>query len=237
MRRSDSSPSRRSSRFCGTASTSSRLACRSSSTVYAIGSLSVQDDLGTNRDRLRWNERYASGAYAEPFTVRPLAEQAIALPMPAGLALDLAAGPSGSALLLAARGRHVTAVDVSDVALDLLRTEAQRRGVAELITCVHADLLSWRPAVGRVYALVLCTGYFDRAVFTVAAGAVAAGGLLGWEAFTLAARRDRPRLPAEWCLRPGEPASLLPSGFEVISQDDVGEQPAARRRLLARRRL
>jgi hypothetical protein len=70
----------------------------------------------------------------------------------------------------------------------------------------------------------------------VAAGAVAAGGLLGWEAFTLAAQRERPRLPAAWCLGPGEPATLLPDDFEVISQEDVGAEPAQRRRLLARRR-
>lgn len=196
----------------------------------------MQDDLAGNPDRLRWNERYASGAYPGAFAVRPLAAQALALSLPAGPVLDLASGPSGSALLFADQGRHVTAVDVSDVALSLLAGEARRRGVGDLVSVVHADLLSWRPSAGQVYALVLCTGYFDRAVFAVAAGAVAAGGLLGWEAFTLAARRDRPRLPAEWCLGPGEPASLLPAGFDVISQDDVGAEPAARRRLLARRR-
>jgi hypothetical protein len=72
-------------------------------------------------------------------------------------------------------------------------------------------------------------------VFAVAAGAVAAGGLLGWEAFTLAARRERPRLPADWCLGAGEPATLLPAGFEVICLEDVGPEPTDRRRLLARR--
>jgi hypothetical protein len=82
---------------------------------------------------------------------------------------------------------------------------------------------------------VLCTGYWDRAVFTEAAGLVAPGGLLAWEALTRAARRAHPRLPAEWCLAPGEPASRLPSGFEVVSQQDVGPEPAVRRRLLARR--
>jgi SAM-dependent methyltransferase len=195
----------------------------------------MRDDLADNPDRLRWNERYASGAYAASFEARPLAGQALALPLPDGPVLDLASGPSGSALLFAAAGRPVTAVDVSDVALRLLAAEARRRGVGDLLTLVHADLLSWRPPSGEVYALVLCTGYFDRAVFAVAAAAVAAGGLLGWEAFTLAARRDRPRLPADWCLGPGEPATLLPAGFEVISQEDVGPEPAARRRLLARR--
>jgi SAM-dependent methyltransferase len=196
----------------------------------------VRDDLAANPDRLRWNERYASGGYAESFTVRPLAGQALALALPDGPVLDLASGPSGSALLFAELGRQVTAVDVSDVALGLLAAEARRRGVGDLVTPVHADLGSWRPPAGQVYALVLCTGYFDRAVFAVAAGAVGAGGLLGWEAFTLAARRDRPRLPADWCLGPDEPATLLPAGFEVISQEDLGPEPAARRRLLARRR-
>ena len=193
-------------------------------------------DLAANPDRARWNERYASGSYTGSFAVRPLAEMALALPLPDGPVLELASGPSGNALLFADRGRHVTAVDVSDIALDLLGAEARRRGVADLITVVHADLVSWQPPSGKEYALVLCTGYFDRAVFAMAARAVAAGGLVGWEAFTLAARRDRPRLPAEWCLGPGEPANLLPAGFDVMSQDDLGSEPAARRRVLARHR-
>jgi hypothetical protein len=148
--------------------------------------------------------------------------------------LELAAGPSGSALLAASLGRAVTVVDASEVALGLLADEARRRQVASLITLVQADLTRWRPAPGRSYALVLCTGYWDRAVFDVAASAVGVGGLLGWEALTLAARRDHPRMPADWCLRAGEPASLLPIGFEVVSQHDVGPEPAMRRCLLAR---
>jgi SAM-dependent methyltransferase len=149
---------------------------------------------------------------------------------------DLACGPSGSALLAAANGRQVTAVDVSEIALGMLGEQARRQGVDALITLVHADLATWQPGP-RSYALVLGTGFWARDVFSVMAEAVAAGGLLGWEAFTLAARRDRSRLPAEWCLGPGEPANLLPAGFEVISQVDVGAKPAARRRMLARRQL
>jgi hypothetical protein len=100
---------------------------------------------------------------------------------------------------------------------------------------VQADLTWWRPPPGQLYALVLCTGYWDRAVFGVATEVVAAGGLLGCEALTLAARRDHPRMRADWCLQPGEPASLLPLGFEVVSQRDIGPQPAVRRQLVARR--
>jgi SAM-dependent methyltransferase len=149
--------------------------------------------------------------------------------------LDLASGPSGSALFAAATGRRVTAVDISDAALSLLAAEADSRGLLDLISLVQADLTAWRPPPGS-YAVVLCTDYWDHDLFPAAANAVADAGLLGWEAFTAGARRARPHLPAVWCLDAGEPASLLPAPFEVLSQCDLpDDQAGTKRRLLARR--
>jgi hypothetical protein len=186
---------------------------------------------GDHPDRIRWNARYASGS-APPFTGHPLAVRALAMDLPDGPVADLACGPSGSALRAAANGRRVIAVDVSEVALGLLGDQARRRGLDGLITLVHADLSAWSPEP-RSYALVLCTGFWDAAVFTVAAGAAADGGLLAWEAFTAEARDTRPGLPPEWCLAPGEPASLLPPDFTVIDQSE--EPGRERRQILARR--
>ncbi len=194
----------------------------------------VPPGLAEQPDRLRWNARYGSG-FVPSFTAHPLAAQALALPLPDGPVLDLACGPSGSALLAAAAGRRVTAADAAEVALRLLGREAARRGLGGLITLVHADLTRWSPGPGS-YSLVLCTGYWDRGVFGPAAGAVAPGGLLCWEAFTDGARRQRPRLPPDWCLGPGEPAVLLPGDFEILEQRDLpDDQAGSRRRLLARR--
>ena len=180
-------------------------------------------------DRLRWNARYSSG-FTPSFTPHPLASRALAMDLPGGPVADLACGPSGSALLAAQAGRQVTAVDISEIALGMLGEQALRRGLDALITIVQMDLAAWRPEP-RSYVLVLCTGFWDPGVFTRAAGAVAAGGLLGWEAFTLAATKTRPLLPPDWCLGDGEPASLLPAGFTVLDQHEAG----ARRQLLARR--
>lgn len=191
-------------------------------------------ELTGHQDRQRWNARYAGGGTAS-FLPHPLAVRALSMRLPDGPAADLASGPSGSALLAAGAGRRVTAVDVSEVALAQLADEARRRGVADLITLVHADLRRWRPQPGG-YALVLCTGYWDRALLPAAAAAVRPGGLLGWEAFTTGALRTRPGLCADWCLLPGEPAALLPAGFQVLSQVEVaGRGHGERRRLLARR--
>lgn len=189
----------------------------------------VPAELAGHQDRLRWNARY-SDSFAASFTPHPLAVLALASGPPDGPVLELACGPSGSALLAAQAGRLVTAVDVSEVALGLLGAAARRCGLGELITLVQADLTAWRPPRGG-YALVLCSGYWDAAVFAAAADAVAAGGLLGWEAFTTAARQSRPSLCAQWCLGPGEPAALLPARFEVLSTDEIA---GGRRRLLAR---
>ncbi|MFD0687960.1 SAM-dependent methyltransferase [Actinomadura fibrosa] len=190
-------------------------------------------DLADHPDRLRWNAKYESGAGSR-FAARPLAERALARPLPDGPVLDLASGPSGSALLAAQAGRRVTAVDISEVALGRLLAEARRRGVEDLVTAVEADLGAWRPGPAAGHALVLCLGYWDRGLFGPAAAAVMPGGVLAWEAFTLDARRDHPSLPTEWCLGPGEPASLLPGGFTVLEETDV--LSTGKRRLLAERR-
>lgn len=191
--------------------------------------------LASHPDRLKWNARYAGRAPS--FDPHPLAVLALSMPLPPGPVLELACGPSGSALLAAGAGRPVTAVDASDLALRLLAAEAAQRGAGRQITLVHADLREWRPVLGS-FALVLCTGYWDPALFGAAAAAVTAGGLLAWEALTASARLGRPGLNPAWCLGPGEPAALLPAGFTQLSDPALAEAGnGARRRLLARQDL
>jgi hypothetical protein len=183
-------------------------------------------------DRIRWNARYAARSVPS-FRPHPLAVRALALDLPDGPVAELACGPSGSALLAAAHGRRVTAADISEVALGLLGDEARRRGLGHLITAVHAELPSWSPEP-RSHALVLCTGFWLSAAFAAAAGAVADGGLLAWQAYTAEARRAHPSLAAAWCLAPGEPASLLPAAFTLLDQGPVPGRD--QRFMLARRR-
>jgi SAM-dependent methyltransferase len=180
-------------------------------------------------DRLRWNAKYG-GDFAPSFTPHPLAVRALSMELPDGPVAELACGPSGAALLAAANGRRVTAVDVAEVALGMLGDQARRRGLDHLITLVPADLAAWRPAA-RSYALVLCTGFWAAGVFAAAARAVADGGLVAWEAFTVEARQSRPSLRPEWCLARGEPASLLPRDFTLLEEHEHG----LKRQLLARR--
>lgn len=233
-------------------------------------------ELADHPDRLRWNERYQHG-YMPTFTAHPLAVQALEMRLPPGPVLEIACGPSGSALLAAASGRQVVALDVSDVALGMLGEEAARRGLTSMITLIHGDAGAWQPdqprpgvlrpgvagldaqgldaprtgggaprqAVGlpssdpwrpesASYALVLCTSFWDREVFAAALSAVADRGSIGWEALTTEARLARPTIPPQWCVGPGEPASLLPPDFSVVEQQDApGGTGLQKRQLLA----
>ena len=191
----------------------------------------MNPDLRGNPDRVRWNARYA-GDFTPSFEPHPLAVGALSLELPDGPVLDLACGASGSVLLAAEAGRSAIGVDVSDAALELLGAEIGRRQAGDRVRLVQADLTAWRPEA-YAFALVLCAGYWDRDLFPAAVAAVRPGGLLGWEALTTDALNVRPGMPPQWCLGTGEPASLLPGNWELISEEEFPER--SRRRLLARR--
>ncbi|MFF5992028.1 class I SAM-dependent methyltransferase [Prauserella flavalba] len=178
-----------------------------------------------NEDRDRWNDRYASST--PDFTPNPLLAGALDAGIPEGPVLELACGRSGNALALAAAGRTVTAVDISDVALAQLRDEAVDRRLQDSIRTVEADVPAYLAADPARYALVMATRYWDAAAFEAACHAVADGGLLAWEALVLEpGEPDRPfRVPH------GELGRRLPPGFEVVTETP-GEHTT---RLLARR--
>jgi SAM-dependent methyltransferase len=189
------------------------------------------------QDRERWNRRYRERDHSS-FRVHPLVERVLEYGLPAGPVADLACGASGSALRLAEAGRRVLAVDIADSALALLDGEARRRGLRALVRPVQADLADWWPAEQpteqprrRQFALVLCTGFWERDVFGAAVRMVTPGGLIAWEAYTTGILADRPSFPERWCLRDGEPATLLPPGFTLLEQQEL---PGRRRQLIAR---
>lgn len=179
---------------------------------------------GAHPELHRWNARYGD----EPPTFRPhpLVAAVLEAGLPDGPVLELACGRSGSALALAARGRTVVAVDISDVALRQLAAEADRRGLGDRVHPVQADAPSFEPGRGR-FALVLATRYWDPVAFRTGCRAVAPGGLLGWEA--LAARQ-----PRRFHVRHGELSTRLPGGFRVLSETEVREGTRVTTRLLAR---
>jgi SAM-dependent methyltransferase len=106
----------------------------------------------------------------------------VAEAIPAGRALDLGCGEGGDALWLAERGWHVTAVDISQTALDRAAADARTRNVLERIDFQRHDLPHTFPdgAFDLVSAQFLHSmAELDRPrLLRMAAESVSAGGTL-----------------------------------------------------------
>jgi SAM-dependent methyltransferase len=87
--------------------------------------------------RSRWDRRYATGEYAPRTQPTPFLLEWLDR-IPVGRALDVATGTGRNALALAEAGYGVDAVDISAVAIDRARAEAERRGLE--VNWVVADL-------------------------------------------------------------------------------------------------
>ena len=143
-------------------------------------------------DADKWNERYRNRAVSDQLP-HPLVLRAADL-LPTGRALDLACGLGRHALALAARGWHVTAVDVSSVALSRLTDN-------DLIEAVHTNLAAHELALSPAsYDLIVMTNYLQRDLFAALKPAVRVNGLF---VAVIAMIDDGPQI------KPMNPAFLL----------------------------
>jgi SAM-dependent methyltransferase len=137
--------------------------------------------------------------------------------------LDVASGRGRHTLHLAAAGWAVHAVDRDEAALAELRRAAN--GLGGLVTTESLDLeTNPLPSLGhQVYGAVLVFSYLHRPLLPAIVDAVAPGGVLIYETFTIGqARRGRPTNPA-YLLREGElPTLVAPLIVLRAREGDVG---------------
>lgn len=169
--------------------------------------------------------------------------------LPAGAALDLACGRGRNALFLAEHGGHVTAVDWSAAALEILaeRAKAGKISVRRIrrideakqvaragIDLLQADLEAVAIPANR-YSVILCVRYLQRSLFPQICRALRPGGMLLFETYTKAQLdfSSGPRDPAH-LLNPGELRRAFPELEVVFYRELRAEQGIAS--LAARKR-
>ena len=140
----------------------------------------------------------------------------------AGRALDVACGRGRHALFLAERGLTVRAVDRDRDAIVSLRAEAESRGLS-----LEADVLDLEDGeadLGReAYDLVLVVHYLHRPLFPALIRALAPGGVLVYETFSVdQARRGKPTCP-DFLLQHGELRERLAPLCVLRERDGVFE--------------
>ncbi len=134
----------------------------------------------SDEERVRWNEKYASGAYADRKHPTPLLEQ-WAPELPAGRALDVACGAGRNSLYLATGGWDVDGADISAAGLARAREDAEARGLG--VSWIEADLdespdetLPEGP-----YDLIVVVRYVNRKLYPHLLRRLRPGGIIVYE--------------------------------------------------------
>lgn len=187
-------------------------------------------------DRERWNEQYRNKRDEIGPAASWVAENRDLLEaQPRGRVLDVACGRGRNALLLAELGFTVEALDVSEVALELLGREARRRGVT--VDTRRTDLREAPELETGAYAVVLDMFFLDRPLLGALSRALAPGGLLLFETFTTE-HLEEPWGPSESAsvLKPGELLGLFGDLEPVRHHEGVvhGDRPRMVAQLVAR---
>lgn len=142
----------------------------------------------------------------------------------AGSVLDIACGMGRNSIYLADQGFAVTAVDMSEVALSLLKTEAQRRGLkieTLLLDLENAPVLPTGP-----FDLLLNFFYLHRPLLPQELARVRPGGVVVVRTFSSAGEdRFGPAMP-DISLDPGELLKIFP-GWQVLLHEE-GLEPSAK---------
>jgi len=180
-------------------------------------------------EKISWDDRYRSGEHLldQP---APLVAGVVDGLVPAR-ALDLASGPGRHALLLAARGWQVTAVDVSRVAIEIL--EKRARDLNMPVDARVADLEKHEFEIEPDGFDLICDCYYlQRDLFPVIRAGVRPGGLVIAIVHMLDGSADvKPMNPA-YLLRSGELARFF-AGWRILHAREGKPVDAAHKRAVA----
>lgn len=126
----------------------------------------------------KWNCRYAV-AEGELRAAQVLQENCHLLPT-TGVALDLACGRGGNALLLAQMGLSVQAWDASSVAITALQSRAQAENLP--LQAVVRDVIE-QPPLPDSFDVIVVSYFLQRELAPVLCAALRPGGLLFYQTF------------------------------------------------------
>ena len=171
----------------------------------------------------KWNQRWQEKSSSAEWQPDNWLQRTLPYLPDSGTALDLACGIGRNALCLANQGYRVTAVDFSEVALDLLRKKALScKGHIDLI---QADLEATEfPFPPEHFDLVLQFYYLYRPLLPSLLETVRPGGLAMIRTFSRAGEERFGAVNKEISLAPGELLHLF-TGWDILLYEE-GLEPS-----------
>lgn len=170
----------------------------------------------TDELKQKWNDRYRDLAHI-PEAVFVLQENTHLLPKN-GVALDMACGRGGNALLLAKHGMETHAWDLSDIAIESLDNMATKQGL-KIHTAVR-DVEKYPPDRGQ-FDVIVVSYFLERGIVKDLFEALKPGGLLFYQTFAREKVSERGPGNPDYRLAKNELLDLF-SGMRVILYREEG---------------
>lgn len=151
-------------------------------------------------DRKKWDARYRDADSAAPAAVEVLRENLHLLPRQ-GVALDLACGLGGNALLLASLGLEVHAWDISPIAINRVANSAAAHGLQ-----LHAEAhdVKTSPPAAEAFDVIIVSYFLERALCSKLIAALKPNGLLFYQTFIQDKVNERGPSNPDFLLAPNE---------------------------------
>lgn len=135
-------------------------------------------------DREKWNEKYSKSG-PRTFGTDPsqwlVAHEEVLARQPKGRALDVACGNGRNSFFLAGLGFDVDAIDISDVAIEWLRGEVDKRKVPVEPRQGDMEICELQK---ESYQVIICFNFLEKGIFRKLTEALVPGGLLLFETRT-----------------------------------------------------
>ena len=124
-------------------------------------------------------------------------------------ALDLAAGIGKNSLFLETRGFRVDAVDISKVALDILKSRSKGT-----INIIEADLDNFTPT--KEYDLIIMCNFLDRKLIERTKSNLKRGGVYIVETYIEDKKNEKKDSNPNFLLKKDELLKIFKDGFEIL---------------------
>jgi len=134
-------------------------------------------------------------------------------------ALDLACGAGRNSIYLAQEQYEVDAVDIAEIALNALRVDASKQGLAEYITPLLQDLDNYIPS-REVYDIIVMSNFLDRALLERTKEGLKRGGLYIVETYMDDMNNEKQDSKANNLLKKEELKSLFSDGYDLIHYNE-----------------
>jgi len=166
------------------------------------------------KDQIKWNNKYQTTPELQK-TREPNARfKNLLHTISKGKALDIACGTGKNSLYLAKLGFNVDALDISDVALEILKNKKN-----ENITTKLVDLEEYKPEKNS-YDLIVMTNYLDRKIIPFLLIGLKTEGILYIETYMHHKENTKPNSNPDFLLKKEELKNFITQNCKLIDYDE-----------------